>query len=337
MNRISKHFLTCLLLLCMAVCIYGQKTLFESDELIEIRLIMDIEAIQRARLAPPSEDDDPKEFEAQLIQQLPDGSDAITDLKVSLRGNFRRRPGHCIFPPLELDFRRKKDPPIGPFEGQNKLKLVTHCESSDYVHREYLVYKLYNLITEYSFQVRIAKITYEDWMGNLPPQEEYAFFIEDDDDLAERVKCEDIKDKKISVEELDSELLTKLHFFQCMIGNLDWDITLNKNIEILERTEDHKPIVIPYDFDFSQMVNAPYTNIGEMERQQFRKLCTDEEEIQRIIDLFSRKEDAIIDCIKSSDFVKGKARRECINTIKSFYDRIKDPQQVVSQVQGDCN
>ncbi len=332
-----RYFLAYCCTFFLSYSLYSQKPLFQSEELVEIRLILDIEKLQRARLKPAKEDDDPEEFEAQLIQKLPDGSDAITDLKVTLRGNFRRRPAHCVFPPLEFDFRKKKDPPVGPFEGQNKLKLVTHCESSDYVRREYLVYKLYNLFTEYSFQVRMAKITYEDLKGVLPPQEEYAFFIEDDDELAERVNGEDIQDDDIKPEDVDLELLTQLHFFQCMIGNLDWDIQLNKNIEILERMEDHKPLVVPYDFDFSLMVNAPYTNVGEMDRQVFRSICADEDRIQAVIELFTEKEDEVIDYIKSNDYVKGKNRRECIETVKDFYYKIKKTEKVIDEIQSNCD
>jgi len=323
-------------IICTSLSTIAQPPLFQSDELIEIRLIIDIPKLQADRIEYLQADDDLPEHEAQLIQKLPDGSDAITDLQVSIRGNYRRKPQICTFPPLLLDFRRKKDPPPGPFEGQNKLKLVTHCEGSDYVQREHLVYKLYNLFTEYSFRVRLAKITYEDINGEVPPQEEFGFFIEDDNAMADRLGGEDIPDSEIKKGEVDRELLTFLHVFQCMIGNLDWDISLNKNVEILSVKEKDKPIVVPFDFDFSELVNAPYTNVGDMERQVFRELCGEKEEITTVLNQFREKEDEVFDLVKSSEFVKGKSRKEVMSTLKAFYKKIDDTEAVVNSFQASC-
>ena len=86
------------------------------------------------------------------------GGETVTlRLKLELRGKTRRRARTCNFPPIRLDF--PKDSVAGTlFATQNRLKLVTQCqvnreEYGQYVLLEYLIYRAFNLLTQYSFQV----------------------------------------------------------------------------------------------------------------------------------------------------------------------------------------
>ena len=96
------------------------------------------------------------------------------------------------FPPLRLNFKR--DNTEGTlFEGQNKLKLVAHCQDAEeqykeYVVREYLVYKAYQLLTDKSFRVRLLKMTYVDKANEDKKMEKYGFLIESDEMLAARLE-----------------------------------------------------------------------------------------------------------------------------------------------------
>ena len=48
------------------------------------------------------------------------------------------------------------------FEGQTMLPLTTHCRDSSsyeqYVLKEYLAYRIYNLLTDKSLRVRLARV-----------------------------------------------------------------------------------------------------------------------------------------------------------------------------------
>ena len=52
----------------------------------------------------------------------------------------------------------------GPVKRLNKVKLVTHCRGANkydaYVLKEYLAYKIYNELTDYSLRVRLLEIEY---------------------------------------------------------------------------------------------------------------------------------------------------------------------------------
>ena len=312
--------------------VHGQKPLFQSDDILELQLIVDIETILQDR----GEDREP--HKAMLIQKPEEGPDLSCTLEVEVRGNFRRNPQNCYFPPLKLDFFRKKDPPEGAFEGQNKLKLVTHCQDGDHVLLEYMVYKLYNIITPYSFQTRLARITYQDAKGVHPSVEEYAFFIEDDDDMAERIGGKGIIEDSVTSEEIARDPLTTLHMFQCMIGNLDWYVQSKKNMDIVDMGSEVPPIAVPYDFDFSEMVDAPYTAmyVSGMDRQVIRELCRTPEEVEKVWKDFTEKKDPILSLYKKCKILEATLKRRCIQTLKDFYKKIDDLGEVQTQFQGDC-
>ncbi len=100
-------------------------------------------------------------------------------MKVRLRGNFRKDPVNCDFPPLRLNFSNTTV--INTiFAGQDKIKLVTHCRSrkdlyEQNVLKEYLAYKLYNLFTEESYHVRLVHLTYADTEGKVDTFKKWHF------------------------------------------------------------------------------------------------------------------------------------------------------------------
>ena len=49
-------------------------------------------------------------------------------------------------------------------------------------------------------------------------------------------------------------------FFQYMIGNKDMNMHIEHNVRFLEGEKHEKKIPIPYDFDFSGLVSAPYAS-----------------------------------------------------------------------------
>ena len=219
------------------------------------------------------------------------------------------------------------------------MKLVTHCEDGDHVLREYLVYKLYNLISPYSFQVRLARVTYQDAKGILPIMEEYAFLIEDDGALANRIGGVGVRKDTVLAAEANREALTTLHMFQCMIGNLDWDLGLAKNLKAIDMGEEIPPIIVPYDFDFSKLVNAPYTfpYVSGIERQVFRKICRDDQEVEKVWTHFQAQKKPVYELYKKFNLLDPLLKRESIGTLKDFYKKIKDLREVQAHFKESCS
>ena len=159
----------------------GQKTdtLFLSDEVFNMTLSSHFSEI-RADTAK-----DPKPHPGKLTYYDPDGKIRKFSVKVRARGDFRRNTEICTFPPLLVNFR-KSEVKNTIFNNQDKLKLVTACQKEEDVVEEYLIYKMYNLVTEMSLKVRLVKVVYIDDNTHKQVFERYSFFIEHEDQLAER-------------------------------------------------------------------------------------------------------------------------------------------------------
>jgi len=183
------------------------------------------------------------------------------EMKLRVRGNFRRLTRNCRFPPIYLDFD-KDDLDVHDFLGQNKIKLITPCKSDDYVLREFMVYKIFNLLAENSFDVRLVKVNYIDSKGKRKSEEHLSFLLEDEKLMTERlglIKSDDRVFRQPSISKMDMATVSVFEYF---IGNTDWSVPFRHNIKIL-RTEDSRLVAIPYDFDHAGMVNAPYARPSE--------------------------------------------------------------------------
>lgn len=260
----------------------GVDTLFKSDEIINMELRCDFSAIQADR------EKDPQYHNGELIYQTPDGKTIKLPVKVMARGDFRRDPVNCYFPPLMLNFKIHEVKNT-LFNNQDKLKLVTPCHNDIDVIDEYLIYKMYNLVTDRSFKVRLVNILYFDTGKGKKLFEKYSFFIEHEDQVAERNNSHEIL-KFITPFDLDRVTYRNMAFFEFMVGNKDWHTSSRRNVVILQPDDSTQtPYAIPYDFDFAGFVNAEYTKPKDVpeeflaERRVYKGLCYTTEEYNEAI------------------------------------------------------
>jgi len=179
------------------------------------------------------------------------------DAKLEIRGRFRRT--HCVVPPLKLNFKKSQLRAAG-LAAFDDFDLVTHCLhepdwAKELVMKEYLAYKLYNEITPYSYRVQMIKITFKN-LDTGKEDEMWGFLVEDTAELSARINAEKLDTLIISPHDLDESSFNNMFIFQSMIGNVDWGIKPIRNLKLFRREEAFIPI--PYDFDFSALVDAPY-------------------------------------------------------------------------------
>lgn len=197
-----------------------------------------------------------QELEAQALLSFETKAGAAKEypMKISLRGKTRRKL--CEFPPLKLDFNKDFLKAEG-LKAFDKYKLVTHCmDDSELVLKEFLAYKLYNQLTDYSFRVRLVELTYVDSGGALETIKQYGILLENYKEMTERFEAEKMPDQLPKNTRIPNEDYQRLAMFQYMIGNTDWNLFKQHNIKWLRL--DDTAIPVPYDFDFSGLVNAPY-------------------------------------------------------------------------------
>jgi hypothetical protein len=210
-------------------------------------------------------------------------------INLQLRGITRRTAETCDFPPLRVDFTAPP-PATSVFAGQKKLKLVTHCRNSasfqQYVLLEYAAYRLYNVLTPRSFRVRLANITYQGDDGRVMTQRA-GFFIEDLKDVAKRNgTTETHAPAAIGVAELNPADAARYAMFQHMIANHDWSMRAGPagdecchNAKLIGPRGSGPVTPIPYDFDYSGLVGAPYATppdqlkINDVKQRFYRGYC----------------------------------------------------------------
>ncbi len=182
-------------------------------------------------------------------------------IEVKPRGKFRRKI--AVFPPLKLKFK-KKDLVADGLDTLNEIKLVLPCYESalgdELIVREYLAYRMYEQLTDVSFRARLIRLTIRDTHVERSKKPMYAILLEDEEELVARLKGELKEDYGTPVDSLQSYQSSLMVMFQYMIGNTDWDISMLRNVRMVRAPETGKLFAIPYDFDFSGLVSAPYSS-----------------------------------------------------------------------------
>ena len=230
------------------------RRLFEGTDPLPITITADFRAVQRDR--------DPKSlktFPATVTVPTDNGGTTTVPIQIRTRGHSRRLRQTCDFAPLRLEFP-KDDVRKTVFEGHGPLKLGTHCrpnnEFEQYVLREYTVYRMYNLLTPYSFRARLAKVTYVDPAQNKTVASKYGMFIEDDDDVAKRMMGRITDQQGLLFHNAHLDTITLMTLFEYMIGNTDMSMAKQHNVRIVQTPANYFPI--PYDFDYAGLVDTAY-------------------------------------------------------------------------------
>ena len=296
--------------------------LFESNEILRLKVLSDFTSIMNDR----GED---RSYHKGLLYYVIEDDTVNRKIKLRTRGNFRRNPTNCKYPPITVKFGKlttAKD----IFSDQTKLKLVTQCQLETYVLLEYISYRIYNLLNEYSYRVRLSHITYADLQTGKEYFTRYAFFIEHDKKMAERIKAEIYKPNVVQYFLQRKNVIT-MALFQYLIGNSDWYVTSKHNMSILEVTDNGDLIAVPYDFDWSRLVNAAYTKPEGVpddllqERRIYKGLCIYENELEDQIKLFNSRKQEILNLVTSTSGLSKQSKKQTLKYIESFYKIINNP------------
>lgn len=299
--------------------------LFATEEILEMNLTMNFQELLRDR------DEERDYHQAVLSYTDHNNKPVVIDLKVKVRGNNRRDSKVCGFPPLLLNFSSKNTANT-LFSHQNKIKVVTNCRDDEYVLKEYLVYKLYNLISEKSFRVRLCKINYQNTQNNKISNSKYAFLIEDEDDMAERNKATLLADHiLVRMDKADTKSMATLAVFQYMIGNTDWSVPYRHNIKIISLNPAMAPIPVPYDFDYAGIVGTPYAvpppelGITSVRQRLFRGYCFTDQVFEEVIDQFNPLKNDIYQVYLNCDLLDQRYVKNTIKYLDAFYKTINNP------------
>lgn len=310
--------------------------LFDSEEVLHIKLSGSVRALfnDRSDAAPYKP--------LVLTYKGADSNEVTINLRAKPRGNFRRKKENCTYPPILLNFTRKEAKP-SLFDKQDKLKLVTPCASDNYVIREYLVYKLYNLVTPKSFRARLARVTFFDTDKKKETQF-YSILLEEDEQMAKRNGFNLMPIKNLNGESTETETFLKMAVFQYLIGNTDWSVPFLHNIRILSMDAKSIPSVVPYDFDHSGIVNAPYAlppeqlALSSTQERRFRGYCiTDWKTLDEVIATYNRLKENIYKLYTGNTMLDAKYIKATTRFLDEFYETINNPKKLKTEFSYPCN
>ena len=262
-----------------------------------------------------------------------DGNQQL-EVKVRARGKFRRKT--CDFPPLKLKFKKGALKDLGIRTNHKSLKLVTHCmdapDAEQNLIKEYLAYQMFNTLTDQSFRVKLIEVTYQDAKGVEEPVKRMGFLIENTNEMAERLggeECEQCYNTQLS--QLDVRYCHLLTMFQYMIGNTDWNPQMMHNVKVVNLPTQDKPVLVPYDFDFSGLVNASYARPNpdykqtDIRQRIYMHKVEDFNEVKPIIRFFKVKEKEILQLVKDNDYLTKKNKRDTMQFLRSFFSLLDNP------------
>ena len=312
-------------------------TLFDSNELLEISLRFDITYFKKKK-------SDNEYLDAILTYSLNGNDSVTTKLKVKSRGEFRRT--FCNFPPLLLNFRMT-DSIKGEFYGIDKLKMVPHCKSGyeEYILKEYLIYKLYNILTDYSFRVRLLRVDYINTGKKIKPVREFGFVIEPVKLLEKRTNSIELNLINLTQKNVIPEMMDRMAIFNYMIGNTDWSVPNQHNVRILSQSNSERPnlgLIVPYDFDYTGLVNADYAipvealGIESVRERLYVGICRSEETFINALKEFSDKKEEFYRVINEFPYLKERSKNEMIHYLDGFFNEFNKQNTIVYKLLKDC-
>jgi hypothetical protein len=324
------------LLILLPLAGSSQPGLFDSDTVLHIILTGDYKSLMSDRADQPDEHP--------LVIKYNNGNAEISiPVSTRTRGHFRRTMGQCIYPPVLLLFNDVKAKENTLFSEQKKLKLVVPCKSDDYVIKEYMAYRIYNLVTPKSFKARLVKLSLEDPARKKNPEPFYAMLLEEEDQMARRNGLIAVE-KRLSPVLTDPKTFLNMAVFEYMIGNTDWSVEYQQNIKLIAKDSTASPFTVPYDFDHSGLVDAPYASPAEqlklssVRERRYRGYClTDLNEYNASFELFNKLKDQVYSLFESATYLSAGSKKSCIKFIDGFYAAINNPERVKKDFSYPCD
>jgi hypothetical protein len=324
----------------------GLPALFEDDTVLALRIEAPLRTLMQER-------SDTEYLDGYLYYTDAAGQQKQLDLKLRARGRYRKQLDTCPFPPVRLNFQKKQVEGT-VFDGIDKLKLVTHCRngSDQYeqnVLKEYLAYRIFNALTEFSFRVRLLRIEYVDNDRGELLETRHAFLIEDDDLLGERIGATRVEVPYTAFEHIEPRQGSRVAVFQYLIGNTDFsmiagardDICCHNVVLFSDGSEQYIPV--PYDFDFAGLVNARYAKpnpnlpIRRVTTRLYRGNCLHNAHVDDALLQITAQRDSIRDLISSLPGLSDRSRDVVVRYVEDYYSTVNSPGDVEKRLLKKCS
>jgi hypothetical protein len=291
-------------------------------------------------------------YEAHLLKyRNSNGTFDSVSTNMRVRGKFRL--AECYFPPLSLKFK-KEDIKGTLLEGNKSLKLVMPCktnsQSNDLIVREFLCYKLYEIITPYCFRTRLVHLDFTEEQRRKEKNFQLkGILIEDADKAAKRFNGKILGNITATPNVLQDTADLVVSLFQYLISNTDWSSMYQHNIKLMQRGPKDLIIPITYDFDMAGMVDAGYAIVSEtgggdaigeqnsVKDRLYRGWCRPDNVTQYVRQDFISKEEKLLAAV---DGLKDELPEKQIQSVKTyigqFFKILKDDNSFKRLITSQC-
>jgi hypothetical protein len=312
--------------------------LFDETAPMYITLTLDLKRFQREKY-------EGEYMPVRLHYQLNDTMLLEKTMRIKARGNFRR--SHCNLAPFWLNLR-ETDVKDEDLQNIKEIKIVTNCKGSksykEYVLKEYLCYKIYNIISPVSFRVRLVRMKYVDTGRENRVTEGWAFMIEPQDMLAARNDAQLVKKDDLAMRLMRPFELDVMALFQYMIGNVDYSVAGRQNIKILDvpgsGIQGYTPV--PYDFDYSGFVDTYYAIPGDnleiksVRERYYLGLCREDEAFVAAIEHIDQYQEEILQLVQDFEYLDPKYKKDAIAYLQEYFKLATVHRALISSLTRTC-
>jgi hypothetical protein len=312
---------------------------FEGNDPMYITLTLDLKQYQREKHKG-------KYMPVHFLYEINDTVSIEKDMRLKARGKFRR--SHCNMAPFWLNIWDADEKDDEHQVDIKRIKIVTHCKGAEayeeYVLKEYLCYKIYNIISPVSFRVRLIRMTYLDTGRNNKITEGWAFMIEPESMLAQRSEGIMIKRDDLGYNLMRPYDMDVFALFHYMIGNTDYSVYGRHNVKILGLPgfgrQGYNPV--PYDFDYTGLVNTYYAVPGEslgitsVRDRFYLGPCRGDEAFVAAIEHINQYRDAVLQLIKDFEYLDQKNKEDLLVYMEDYFALAADPESFIHILRLSC-
>ena len=311
--------------------------LFSSDSPLSIKIKGNTRDLLNDRTG------EPKYFPMSLFVKNADSVEISIPVNIKTRGHFRRLKQNCHYPPLLIQFSSADSKATSVFTSKAKLKLVMPCNGDDYVVQEWLVYKMYNLVTPESFKTRLVKVTLENEKNGKSTGPFFGIIIEEEKDMARRNGAV-IINRKTKPHKTASDVFLKMAVFEYLIGNTDWSVEYLQNIKLIAADSTSVPHTVPYDFDHAGIVSAPYAlpaeelQLNSVRDRRYRGYCVNDfNKFETVVTHFNSLKNDIYNLYTDCPLLDSRYVKSTIKYLDEFYKTINNPQELIKEFGYPCD
>jgi hypothetical protein len=297
--------------------------LFDADTPLYVTLAFDMKRYHRSKMKG-------EYIPATFSFSVNDSVSIQRSTRIKARGEFRK--GYCFYAPFWLNIKGS-GLKVGNSENIKRMKVVTQCMRShsykNYLMKEYLAYRIFELLTPASFRTRLLRITYVDTGRKNKVTKTWGFIIEPEELLAERVNGVVMEDPFPGMHRMKRESMNLVSVFEYMIGNPDYSIRALHNVKLLGLPgyQSEGYTLVPYDFDYSGFVNTLYAipddvlPIKTVTERIYLGPCREQEEYRRTLDYVQEFQEEIMLLVSSFPYLSEAQKKEIRHYLEQYFEQ----------------